>query len=78
MARKRAAVESRNVELQYHRNPEEHMAQQPPAYTPSAAGSTRTPPSADANPFKDPIHAAPPNEDGNPFRDVEHAAVKYA
>ncbi len=77
-ANKRAATESRNVELQYHRSPEEHMAQQPPAYSPSAEGSARTPASVDKNPFKDPAHVAPPNEDENPFRDVEHAAVKYA
>ena len=54
------------------------MAQQPPAYTPSAEGSTRTPPSAEENPFKDPAHVAPPTEHENPFKDVEHDAVKYA
>ena len=54
------------------------MAQQPPAYTPSADGSTRTPPSTDENPFKDPAHVAAPKGDENPFKDVENAAVKYA
>ena len=33
-AKKRAKVERHNIELQYHRSPEEHMAQQPPAYSP--------------------------------------------
>ena len=81
MAKKRAATESRNVELQYHRSPEEHMAEQPPAppaYTPSAEGSTRSHPRAEENPVKDPSYAGPPHEDENPFRDAEHPAVKYA
>ena len=30
---KRNRIERRNIELQYHRSPEEHMAQQPPAYS---------------------------------------------
>ncbi|KAL6714507.1 hypothetical protein ACLMJK_007932 [Lecanora helva] len=77
MANKRAATETRNVELQYHRSPEEHMAQQPPAYTPSAERSTKTPP-ANENPFNDPPHKAAPEEYENPFRDVENPAVKYA
>ena len=29
---KKAKTERRNIELQYHRSPEEHMAKQPPAY----------------------------------------------
>ncbi|KAL9099397.1 MAG: hypothetical protein Q9163_005095 [Psora crenata] len=36
MARKKESVQRRNIELQYHRSPEEHMEGQPPAYTPSA------------------------------------------
>ena len=31
-----ARTERRNIELQYHRSPEEHMAQQPPSYTPAS------------------------------------------
>lgn len=80
-ANKRAVVESRNLELQYNRSPEQHVAAQPPAYTPSAEGSTRTPASGvsqEENPFKDPGHSMPVNEEDNPFRDVEHSAVKYA
>ena len=38
-AAKRAKSERDNIELQYHRSPEEHQAHQPPAYTPSAEGS---------------------------------------
>ena len=56
------------------------MAQQPPAYTPSAEGSARTPVSpvsAQEDPFKDPQHVAAPHEE-NPFRDVQTPAVKYA
>lgn len=29
---KKARTERRNIELQYHRSPEEHMAKQPQAY----------------------------------------------
>lgn len=32
---KRAEAERRNIELQYHRSPEQHLAQQPPAYSPT-------------------------------------------
>ncbi len=32
---KRAETERRNIELQYHRSPEQHLAQQPPAYSPT-------------------------------------------
>ncbi len=35
MAAKRNRTERRNIELQYHRHPEHHLAQQPPAYTAS-------------------------------------------
>ena len=35
MAKKRDRVQRRNIELQYHRSPEEHKQGQPPAYTPS-------------------------------------------
>ncbi|MCJ1303697.1 hypothetical protein MMC08_006507 [Hypocenomyce scalaris] len=38
-AAKRAKQERYNIELQYHRSPEEHLAHQPPAYTPPAEGS---------------------------------------
>lgn len=38
-AAKMAKSERHNIELQYHRSPEEHLANQPPAYTPSAEGS---------------------------------------
>ena len=37
MQRKRERMARRNIELQYHRSPEEHAAGQPPAYTPSVA-----------------------------------------
>ena len=44
-ARKRERVQRRNIELQYHRSPEEHMQGRPPAYTPSVntANSLRSP-----------------------------------
>jgi len=35
MTAKRQRTERRNIELQYHRHPEDHTAHQPPAYTPS-------------------------------------------
>ena len=38
-AANRAKSERNNIELQYHRSPEEYQAHQPPAYTPSAGGS---------------------------------------
>ena len=68
---KQAASERRNIELQYHRSPAEHMEQQPPAYTPSAANQGE-------DPFKDPVHHAGPSEDENPFKDAERGAVKYS
>ncbi|KAL9638150.1 MAG: hypothetical protein Q9164_001744 [Protoblastenia rupestris] len=45
MAKKRETVHRRNIELQYHRSPEEHMEGQPPAYTPSTKteSSSRNP-----------------------------------
>lgn len=69
---KQATSERRNIELQYHRSPAEHMEQKPPAYTPSSAASQGE------DPFKDPVHHAGPSEDENPFKDVERGAVKYA
>ena len=75
-AKKVTAAERRNIELQYNRSPEEHLESQPPAYTPSAAESARTPVSAvseEDNPFKDSEATA----ESNPFHD-EHGAVKYA
>ncbi|MCJ1450046.1 hypothetical protein MMC28_000374 [Mycoblastus sanguinarius] len=78
-ASKRSAAERRNIELQYHRSPEEHLSQQPPAYTPSAQGSIRTPTSAVSeheNPFKDGRDLPAEGADVNPFRDEN--AVKYA
>lgn len=55
------------------------MAQQPPAYTPSAQGSTRSlAQSEEDNPFKDPVEPAHVNENENPFKDVERGPVKYA
>lgn len=75
-AQKITSAERRNIELQYNRSPEEHLESQPPAYTPSAAGSARTPVSAvreEDNPFKDSEATA----ESNPFHD-EHSAVKYA
>ena len=69
---KRAATERRNIELQYHRSPAEHLQQQPPAYTPSSAAGK------EENPFKDPEHSAGPSEDENPFKDAERGAVKYS
>ena len=36
MQKKRERIERRNIELQYHRHPEEHASRQPPAYTPRA------------------------------------------
>ncbi|KAL9137023.1 MAG: hypothetical protein Q9175_001780 [Cornicularia normoerica] len=79
-AKELTPAERRNLELQYNRSPEEHLESQPPAYTPSAAGSARTPgsaaPSEEHNPFKD----AEATADSNPFHD-EHVAgdaVKYA
>ena len=71
-ASKRAATERRNIELQYHRSPTEHMEQQPPAYTPSSAASQ------EENPFKDPVHNAGPSDDENPLKDAERGAVKYS
>ena len=69
-------VERRNIELQYNRSPEEHRESQPPAYTPSAAGSRGTPASAvseEDNPFKD----AEATAESNPFHDDHGGAVKY-
>lgn len=43
MARKQAATERRNIELQYHRSPEEHMDKQPPAYSLSAQETAKSP-----------------------------------
>ena len=71
-SRKQAASGRRNIELQYHRSPAEHMEQQPPAYTPSSAASQGE------DPFKDPVHHAGPSEDENPFKDAERGAVKYS
>ena len=79
-AKKLSASERRNIELQYNRSPEEHLESQPPAYTPSAEGSARTPRSAatseENNPFKDTEATA----ESNPFHDdhVTGGAVKYA
>lgn len=71
------AAERRNIELQYHRSPEEHRQSQPPAYTPSAEGNARLPASVvseDDNPFKD----AEATAESNPFHDDHRGAVKYA
>ncbi|KAF6228169.1 hypothetical protein HO133_007899 [Letharia lupina] len=76
-AKKLTAAERRNIELQYNRSPEEHRESQPPAYTPSAKGSARTPVSAvseEDNPFKD----AEATAESNPFDDEHRSAVKYA
>ncbi|CAF9916791.1 hypothetical protein IMSHALPRED_003295 [Imshaugia aleurites] len=76
-AKKLSTVERRNIELQYNRSPEEHRESQPPAYTPSAAASTRSPVSAvneQDNPFKDEEATA----DSNPYHDDHGSAVKYA
>ena len=78
-AKKLSAAERRNIELQYNRSPEDHLQSQPPAYTPSAEGSTRIPVSAvseDDNPFKD----AEATAESNPFHDEhEHReTIKYA
>lgn len=55
---KRAQTERRNIELQYHRSPEQHLAQQPPAYSPSgddkrasgAGGESPSSPSSSSSP----------------------------
>ncbi|KAK4697807.1 metal transporter CNNM, partial [Lecanoromycetidae sp. Uapishka_2] len=64
-AQKQSANGRHNVELQYHRSPEEHAEGQPPAYTPSTQDSIKTPAGNEENPFKD---------QSNPFDDGEHGA----
>ncbi|MCJ1273361.1 hypothetical protein MMC21_001152 [Puttea exsequens] len=78
-AMKQSTGERRNIELTYHRSPEEHNDQQPPAYTPSAEGSLRTPTSTanqEEDPFKDPERNVGLQKETNPFGD--HSALKYA
>jgi hypothetical protein len=76
-AQKQPFTERRNIELQYHQSPEAHMEQQPPAYRPSAAGSTKTSTGEEENPFKDQAQYPVQNDHENPLDGVEHSAVKY-
>ncbi|KAL9004649.1 MAG: hypothetical protein Q9188_002540 [Gyalolechia gomerana] len=45
-AARRSRIAARNIQLQYHRSPEEHAAQEPPAYTPPSDGSNVVMPGA--------------------------------
>ncbi|KAL8943833.1 MAG: hypothetical protein Q9216_000826 [Gyalolechia sp. 2 TL-2023] len=45
-AARRSRITARNIQLQYHRSPDEHAAQQPPAYTPPSDGANVVMPGA--------------------------------